>query len=195
MEDARLLQLRRTFQQHAPVSAERYEGAREAAVALMIRPRAELEILLIKRAEYETDPWSGHMALPGGRRDATDDDLLHTALREAREEVGIEVLRDAHLIGGLDEVSPRNPRLPPFIITPYVFGVHPDSTPVIDTREVEAAIWVPVSALRDKSSASEILISLEGTSRSFPSFKYGEYIIWGLTHRIISQFLEISDGL
>ena len=195
MDDARLIQLRNVFEQHAPVIADRYPGAREAAVALMIRPREELEILLIKRAEYETDPWSGHMALPGGRRDQTDEDLVHTALRETREEVGITVTRDAHLIGGLDEVSPRNPRLPPFIITPYVFGVAADTTPVIDTREVDAAIWVPVSALRNESAASEILISLEGTARSFPSFKYGDYIIWGLTHRIISQFLELTEGL
>jgi 8-oxo-dGTP pyrophosphatase MutT (NUDIX family) len=195
MDEARFIQLRRAFEQHAARTAERYEGAREAAVALLIRAQEELEVLLIKRAEHESDPWSGHVALPGGRRDPTDDDLLQTALRETEEEVGVAITRDMQLLGALDEVSPRNPRLPPIIIAPFAFGVPIDTTPVIDTKEVEAAIWVPLSALRDESAASEILITLEGGSHAFPSLIYGDYVIWGLTHRIIVQFLEITDGL
>ena len=195
MDPAHLTQLRELLQQHTYSAAERYEGAREAAVALLLRSHEELELLLIKRAEHEADPWSGHMALPGGRRDDNDSDLLHTAIRETAEEVGITTSRDLQYIGPLDEVSPRNPRLPPLIIAPFVFAVAPDTTPVIDAREVEAAIWVPVSALRDEAAASEILISLEGGSRAFPSLRYGEYVIWGLTHRILTQFLEITKGL
>src|ERR687892_1966490 len=103
MDDPRLIQLRRLFEQHSPRTAERYDGAREAAVALLIRAREELELLLIKRAEQEADPWSGHVALPGGRRDDDDEDLQHTALREAAEEVGITIDRGAQLIGALDE--------------------------------------------------------------------------------------------
>jgi 8-oxo-dGTP pyrophosphatase MutT (NUDIX family) len=195
MDPARLTHLRDLLQQHSYCAAERYEGAREAAVALLLRSHEELELLLIKRAEHETDPWSGHMALPGGRRDDTDEDLLHTAMRETAEEVGITTTRDLQYLGALDEVSPRNPQLPPLIIAPFVFAVPPETTPVIDAREVEAAIWVPVSALRDQGAASEILISLEGGSRAFPSLRYGEYVIWGLTHRILTQFLEITKDL
>src|SRR5688500_19473207 len=116
MDDARMAELRRVFQNHSVQVAERYEGSKEAAVALLLRAHEELELLLIKRAEQESDPWSGHVALPGGRRDAEDPDLLHTALREAEEEVGITASRDLQLIGALDEVSPRNPRLPPLIL-------------------------------------------------------------------------------
>jgi 8-oxo-dGTP pyrophosphatase MutT (NUDIX family) len=195
MDDARFSALRHAFEHYAPRIADRYEGAREAAVALLVRAHDELEILLIKRAEHESDPWSGHMALPGGRRDHADSDLLHTALRETEEEVGVAISRDMQLLGALDEVSPRNPRLPPIIISPFAFAVPVDTTPVIDTSEVEAAIWVPLSALRDESAASEILITLEGGSRAFPSLTYGEYVIWGLTHRILLQFLEITEGL
>jgi 8-oxo-dGTP pyrophosphatase MutT (NUDIX family) len=195
MDDVRFAQLRRAFEQHTPRAAERYEGAREAAVAVLVRAHAELELLLIKRAEHEADPWSGHMALPGGRRSHNDEDLLHTAVRETEEEVGVAIRREMQLIGALDEVSPRNPRLPSLIIAPFVFAVPVDTTPVIDTREVEAAIWVPVSALRNESAASEILISLEGSSRAFPSLRYGDYVIWGLTHRILVRFLEITAGL
>lgn len=195
MDDPRLQQLRRIFEDHVPRMAERYDGAREAAVALLVRPAVELELLLIKRAEHEADPWSGHMALPGGRRDDNDVDLLHTALREAAEEVGITLEGGAQLLGGLDEVSPRNPRLPPLIIAPFVFAVPPDTTAVIDPREVEAAIWVPASALRDESAVSEILITLESGSLTLPSLRYGEYVIWGLTHRILIQFLSMTSEL
>jgi 8-oxo-dGTP pyrophosphatase MutT (NUDIX family) len=191
MDDVRFQQLRRVLTTYAPRTAERYEGAREAAVALIIRAQQELELLLIKRAEHEKDPWSGHMALPGGRRDRQDADLLRTAQRETEEEVGVPLRTNGELIGRLDEVSPRNPRLPPIIIAPFIFAVSSDTTPVIDTREVEAAIWVPFSALRDESAASEILITLEGGSRAFPSLVYGEYVIWGLTHRIVTQFFEL----
>ena len=193
MNDTRFHELRRVFAQYSPTTAERYEGVREAAVALLIRPGEELELLLIKRAEHETDPWSGHVALPGGRRDDADEDLLRTAMRETREEVGVPLSTDGQLIGRLDEVSPRHPRLPPIIIAPFIFAVPLDTTPIIDSREVEAAIWVPFSALRDESAASEILITLEGGSRAFPSLIYGEYVIWGLTHRILTRFLEIID--
>jgi 8-oxo-dGTP pyrophosphatase MutT (NUDIX family) len=195
MDDPRLAQLRRVFEQHSPLIADRYDGAREAAVAVLVRAHEELEILLIKRAEHESDPWSGHVALPGGRRDDNDEDLMHTALREAAEEVGITIERGASLVGGLDEVSPRTPRLPPLIIAPFVFAVPADTTPVIDTREVEAAIWVPLSALRDESAVSEILITLEGGSLAFPSLKYRDYVIWGLTHRILVQFLELTRAV
>jgi 8-oxo-dGTP pyrophosphatase MutT (NUDIX family) len=195
MDDVRFTHLRRIFAQQSPQLAERYDGAREAAVALLIRAHDELEVLLIKRAVHEWDPWSGHMALPGGRRDQEDADLLHTAVRETEEEVGVAIRREMQYIGALDEVSPRNPRLPPIIIAPFVFVVPLDTTPVIDTREVEAAIWVPISALRDESAASEILITLEGGSRAFPSLRYGEYVIWGLTHRILMRFLELTQGL
>lgn len=194
MNDTRFHELRRVFAQYSPSTAERYPGVREAAVALLIRPGEELELLLIKRAEHETDPWSGHVALPGGRRDDSDEDLLRTAMRETEEEVGVPLSTDGQLIGRLDEVSPRHYRLPPIIIAPFIFAVPLHTTPVIDSREVEAAIWVPFSALRDESAASEILITLEGGSRAFPSLIYGEYVIWGLTHRILTRFLEIIDG-
>jgi 8-oxo-dGTP pyrophosphatase MutT (NUDIX family) len=195
MDDPRFATLRDIFQRRPHLVAERYEGAREAAVAVLLRSNEELEVLLIKRAEHEADPWSGHVALPGGRRDQADPDLLHTAIRETTEEVGITTRRELQLLGALDELSPRNPRLPPLIIAPFAFAVPRDTTPTIDTREVEAAIWVPLSELRNESAASEILITLEGGSRSFPSLKYGDYVIWGLTHRILTQFLEMSDGL
>src|SRR5690606_38544094 len=134
----------------------------------------------------ETDPWSGHMALPGGRRDPTDPDLVATAFREADEETGVALARYGHLLGMLDELHPRNPRLPSVTVAPFVVGVPPDTTAKPDEQEVSAALWVPLSALRAPEARDEILVELEEGPRAFPSFRYGEHVIWGLTHRILS---------
>lgn len=171
--------------------APRDPGTREAAVALLLRPRSELELLLIKRAEHELDPWSGHMALPGGRREGHDPDLLGTALREAQEEIGVAVPREAHL-GTLDEVGPRTPRLPPIVIAPFVFVVPPDASASPDPAEVEAALWVPLRALFDEAAADELILELEGGRLTFPAIRYQQHIIWGLTHRILEQFLALA---
>lgn len=189
-DDPRIRALQHTLEQHPATAVSRRPEDREAAVAVLVRPHDELEILLIKRAEHEQDPWSGHMALPGGRRAATDADLIATALRETEEETHVPLRRIGALLGRLDEVAPATPRLPPLMIAPFVLGVPPGTQAAPDGREVDATLWVPISALRDEGAVSELLVELgEGGSRRFPSLNYGEYVIWGLTHRILTQFL------
>ncbi len=189
--DPRIARMKQALQHRPAVAVPREGPVREAAVALLVRPREQLEVLLIKRSEHETDPWSGHMALPGGRREPDDVDLFATALREAHEEIGIRA-RETDRLGALDEVTPRTPRLPPIVIAPFVLAVPPDADARPDPVEVEAAIWVPLPALADTRAADELIIELEGLRRSFPAFRYQDYVIWGLTHRILEQFLELA---
>ena len=94
------------------------ESLARASVLLAVRPTDPLELLLIRRAEKEGDPWSGHMALPGGRHQAGDPDLLSTALRETREEVGL-VVPPAAVLGELVEVRPqmRRARIPITVVS------------------------------------------------------------------------------
>lgn len=192
-DDARLIALRHAFERRPAAAAPRRPQDREAAVALVLRPREELEVLLIKRAERETDPWSGHMALPGGRRSPNDADLLATAARETEEETHLPLARVGTLIGRLDDVAPGNPRLPPIIIAPFVLAVPPGTTARPDGIEVDATLWVPLTALREKDAVSELLIELgSGESRTFPSLQYREYVIWGLTHGILTTFLDVA---
>jgi len=190
--DPRLARLRAVLEQRPARRAARSPGVREAAVAVVLRPRESIEVLLIQRAIQENDPWSGHMAFPGGRRDPDDPDLIATAFRETSEETGVPLARTGKLIGALDEVAPANPRLPPILIAPFVTSVPPDTDAVPNPREVQAAIWVPLPALRDESAATSILVRLEGGSLSFPALRYGDYEIWGLTRRILLQFLEVA---
>lgn len=160
---------------------------------MLVRPRETLEVLLIRRAELHGDPWSGHVALPGGRRSDGDSDLLATACRETHEEVGIPIDRVGTFVGALDEVSPVSRLLPPIVVAPFVLAVPPETTATPDPREVQAAFWVPVDALRDRSAASEILIEGDAGPLSFPSVTYEDYVIWGLTYNILRQFMETID--
>src|SRR6186713_2279177 len=106
----------------AQARSRELEQPRRAAVALVLAPssagEATLSLLLVRRSEREGDPWSGHMALPGGHAHPEDADLLHTARRETLEEVGVD-LAGAELLGQLDDVSPM--RSSDMAVRPFVF--------------------------------------------------------------------------
>ncbi|MCG6987771.1 MAG: CoA pyrophosphatase [Gemmatimonadetes bacterium] len=162
----------------------------QAAVSVVLRGRERLDLLLIKRARSERDPWSGHMALPGGRRDASDESLLDTAVRETLEETGIDLESVGVHLGRLDEVVPRSVRLPKLVIAPFVFGVAGDVSARVASREVDAVHWVTLEKLRAPETRREVEIPLPGGARTFPCFDVASEIVWGLTHRILTQFLE-----
>lgn len=163
----------------------------QAAVSLVIRSSARLELLLIKRARSERDPWSGHMALPGGRRDATDTSLVATAIRETREETGLDLADAGRHLGHLEEVATRSPRLPRLTIAPFVFGVGEDAHANADSSEVDAVHWVSLDDLRAPGSQEDVEIPLPGETRSFPCFRVAGEPVWGLTFRILKQFLDV----
>lgn len=163
-----------------------------AAVALVLRPgdAGELELLMIKRADYEGDPWSGHVALPGGRQEPDDVSLERTAIRETWEETAIDIERDGAIVGVLDEVSPRTPTVRRVIVRPYVAAVVPDVA-IVESPEVAAAFWVPLSALRETAAWITAEVVAHGQSLTVPAFTHGEYVVWGLTERILRRFLDL----
>jgi 8-oxo-dGTP pyrophosphatase MutT (NUDIX family) len=133
-DDPRIARQRRAFETRPALAPTRSPDLREAAVGLIVRPRDALEVLLIRRAELAGDPWSGHVALPGGRRAPDDPQLLDPACRETEEEVGVPQRRIGTFIGALDEVAPSSPLLPPIVVAPFVLAVPPDTTAVPDPR-------------------------------------------------------------
>jgi 8-oxo-dGTP pyrophosphatase MutT (NUDIX family) len=169
-------------------------GARRAAVALILRAGegGGLKLLMIKRAVHEGDPWSGHVALPGGRRERGDPSLEHTAIRETLEETGIDLSREGRILGALDELHPRTPVLPPIVITPFVAALAGDPAVVL-SPEVAEAFWVPLEALRNPAATREVVLQLTTGPRTVRSFQHRDYTIWGLTERVLRQFLSYLE--
>jgi 8-oxo-dGTP pyrophosphatase MutT (NUDIX family) len=163
---------------------------RRAAILLALRMSAsgEPEVLMIKRADAERDPWSGHVALPGGRMEPDDADLAATAIRETWEETGVDIARDGRLLGALDDVTPRSPTLTPMVIRPYVALVRAD-VEIVPSHEVAAAFWVPLSALRATESWGTGNVRVRDGERRVSVFRHGPYTVWGLTERVLRQFL------
>jgi 8-oxo-dGTP pyrophosphatase MutT (NUDIX family) len=158
-----------------------------AAVALVISPSPD-SLLLIRRADREGDPWSGHMALPGGRREPEDLDLLATVIREVSEEVGMPLDR-GQLVSPLDDVIPRTPTLPPVAVRPYLFQI-PSRPPLVLNSEVSSAAWVPIDLLLDPQTYRSVRLELRGETRDFPAYHLEDAFVWGMTERILTGFLD-----
>jgi 8-oxo-dGTP pyrophosphatase MutT (NUDIX family) len=171
-----------------PPRQEDAPDLRWAAVALILAPGAERgeELLLIRRALRDGDPWSGHVALPGGRRDPADADLLGTALRETWEETGIELPREACL-GQLDDLSPRRATPLGIAVRPFVFSV--GSRPLLRlSSEVAAELWTPLAQLRAERAIAQV--DVRGSLREEPAVMLGGAVLWGMTLRILDGFFE-----
>jgi 8-oxo-dGTP pyrophosphatase MutT (NUDIX family) len=159
-------------------------GRRQASVALMLRERnLGLELLVIRRAENECDPWSGHMALPGGGREPGDESFYDTALRETLEEIAID-LDEGRFLGRLDDMGPRT--MPgQLVVSTIVVAIDAEPGP-LDTHEVSEAFWVPVDRLVDEE------VEIPDFPGSWPALTYKDhYVIWGLTHRILTQLWSL----
>ncbi|HYO62291.1 MAG TPA: CoA pyrophosphatase [Pyrinomonadaceae bacterium] len=176
-------------------------GWRQAAVALILRRNAgAADLLVIKRADDPRDHWSGHLALPGGRREPSDADLSFTAVRETLEEVGMDLSAGGRVLGRLDTITPRSPLVPPISVTPYVALAPPayhvaaeGGTPSALTLsdEVDAAFWVPVSFLRRNGASEVFRLVVEEEEREWPAYATDYGLIWGLTERILTTFLKL----
>ena len=172
---------------HAEMGADRIH----AAVSVVLREGAELELLLIRRAESEGDPWSGQMALPGGRWDPVDTSLLHTAIRETHEETAVDLQNRGRALGRLEGMVPATQRLPAITIFPFVFGVPAQTQAEVFSHEIQEVLWVPLATLLDPETMGSVEIALgEGQTRDFPCWRVGERVIWGLTYRILTRFFQ-----
>lgn len=175
-----------------PVDAEALDETRLAAVVAVLRVvEGTAELLFIKRSEHEGDPWSGHMAFPGGRHEPEDRALEDTARRETFEELALDLSR-GRVLGRLDDLAPRNAALPPILIRPFV-AVVPADVIFSPSEEVAATFWVPLAVLRHEDTRAEHVITINGARSRFPGFRVEQHIVWGLTERIVQQLLSLLD--
>jgi len=188
-----IAQLTERIARHTPEEKDE-AGIRRAAVALILRlgeKSEEPEIFFIQRAHYETDPWSGQVAFPGGREETSDKSLMDTAIRETREETGIDIGRDGVIIGQLDDLRPQTARLPSIVVRPFVALVGHQSDPVLSS-EVADSFWVPLAMLRDGTGWRDTIVTAGGLEFTRRAFHHGEFVVWGMTERILSHFLSIA---
>jgi 8-oxo-dGTP pyrophosphatase MutT (NUDIX family) len=169
------------------------EDERRAAVAMVLREvEGAPHVLFIERARHDGDPWSGHMAFPGGRVDPGDPGPLAAAFRETQEEVGLD-LSGAQLLGRLDDLhGHRGAGVPRLVISAFVYRLDSAEPPPLTINyEVEEAFWFPV---RDLLEPRNHVLYPARDALEFPGIQVGEpdrHIVWGLTYSFLESFFEV----
>tara|TARA_B110000977_G_C10937739_1_gene439644 strand:+ start:230 stop:853 length:624 start_codon:yes stop_codon:yes gene_type:complete len=177
----------------------RYWSKRSAvAIVLDKHASADASILMIKRAEHKGDPWSGHMAFPGGRCEAFDKNGLATAKREMHEEVGFDIDDAEHKplkgewLGRLSDVSTSRRVTPKaMVVTPYVFSVA-DKPILEENYEVAETVWIPLTYISDINNRSIHSIKFKQKTINLPCYRYDGKVIWGMSLSMIDEILRLS---
>jgi 8-oxo-dGTP pyrophosphatase MutT (NUDIX family) len=170
-------------------------GARVAAIALVLLEHdGSLDALLIERAQRDGDPWSGHIALPGGHVDPGDVGLHATAERETLEEVGLDLSRAGERMGRLSDSAPV--RGVPIAVRPFVYLLQARPALTLNA-EVRRSLWVPVAPLQRGELRTTYSLSRAGQQLEFPAWDIDGGVVWGLTYRVLAEFLakfELVSG-
>ena len=170
------------------------EVTRRAAVAIVLHEaQDELCLLMIRRAQREGDPWSGHMAFPGGRRDPDDIDDRFCAIRETREEIALDLDALGCEVCALGEVNTgwRADR-PEMLVAPFIYRV--EQLPELDLNyEVDAVVSVPLRFLMDRSNRVPLAWEWRGTQVESDSYLYRDNRIWGLSLMMIDELIEAAE--
>ena len=174
-----------------PVRTEASDRPR-AAVAVVLAPNPD-SILLIRRAEREGDRWSGQLGFPGGRWSAGDPDLLVTATRETREEVGLDLSVDA-LIGTLDDLAPSTAVLPPILVRPFVFSRRSQESLILNA-EVALAWWQPLEPLLQPEALQPVELGRHGTLVRTMGYHLEQGVLWGMSERILRPMLGMLASI
>lgn len=144
------------------------------------------EVLLVRRATRVGDPWSGHIAFPGGRRDPDDRDSTETAIRETREEVGLDLTERP--IGRLSAYLTRTHRAwRPMAVDPIGFE-WAGKADMVFNHEVAEAFWVPLQALREGPRVRRIW-QVGAIGVPMPAWDWEGHVIWGLTYAMLRELL------
>ena len=167
-------------------------GDSNAAVALILDSAASTndpDIVFIERARVLGDPWSGHIAFPGGRREPGDQLSLDTAVRETEEEIGVD-LSAGQLLGQLDDLTGR--RSHHLVVSCFVFMMS-SVGPFRQNHEVADVFTLPISRLLETKRQTEVQYEA-WQGQVFPAIRLSDHeepIVWGLTYRFLENFFTL----
>lgn len=162
---------------------------RAAVAAIFRRGGRGAELLLIQRAQREGDPWSGQMAFPGGRTDPHDPTPVATAVRETREEIGLE-LDDKHAVGTLAELDGGRATNRLVLVSAHGFWLEGQRPLLTTNHEVADVVWTPLTDLIDRNR--HIDYYYPPASTTFPGIQLDDenQVLWGLTLRFVSSLFD-----
>jgi 8-oxo-dGTP pyrophosphatase MutT (NUDIX family) len=163
------------------------EGFTEACVLLPLFVKDGHCWLLFMRRTDTVEYHKGEVSFPGGAVDEGDTSWEHTAKRETFEEVGVKQ-GDIEILGQLDDMTTMMSR---FIVHPFVGVVPFPYDFILNRREVERLIQVPIQFFLDAPQPQPVSIEYEGEVFETPAYVYESTIIWGATERILENFLSI----
>lgn len=156
--------------------------------------QGEMSLLMIKRVAKEGDPWSGDMAFPGGCHQKGDQCLIHTAIRETWEEVGVDLHQSAKFVVRLsDQLTRSHSVLKPMIVAPYLFHIAKPYALRLNPKEVEGAVWIPLGFFADKNVRGKMDWKLGRLNFKLPCYWFQGKRIWGLSLRIIDELVRLYD--
>lgn len=167
------------FLLHAPGPVVSHPAGRQAAVLIPVTAREKPGLLLTRRSR-ELRKHAGQVAFPGGMQDESDASLIATALREAREEVGILPDR-VRVIGQLPAVISSTG----FHVTPVVGIIPPDTALQLNPDEVESAFEMPLEEALRLNRYAALNVQRAGEPHAVWLSIYQEYLVWGMTAAII----------
>ncbi|HEY3382259.1 MAG TPA: CoA pyrophosphatase [Vicinamibacterales bacterium] len=169
--------------------AEEVDGRAAAVAAVLHEGRAGVELLFIRRARRRGDPWSGHMAWPGGKREPNDGAMIECAIRETCEEVGLDLAADGELLGRLSVVRFQGTGAKGLrAIVPYVFCVArlPDLRP---SAEVQETVWIPLTYFTGWATRRPWVWAARWLPQVPPAYRYEGRLVWGLTQWMLADLI------
>jgi len=177
---------------HRAKDLPRVADRRRAAVAAILRyQRRAPDVLLMRRVERPGDRWSGQVSFPGGREEEEDDDLLETAMREVREEVGLDLTASARLLGRIDPIrAMARGKVLPMSIMPFVF-LQTRAQEIELGQEAVGTFWFPLDLAASGEIDDTYHWKLGSVELDLPCWSYRGHVVWGLTHRMLANFLEL----
>ena len=159
-----------------------------AGVMLLLYPKDDGYSILLNKRSDTVDHHRGEVSFPGGRRDESDASLLHTALRETHEEIGVRP-EDVEVLGKLAEVA----TISRYAVSAFA-GAIPEAYRFTPSRaEVAEIIELPAGPLIDGAFDRNETRLVDDRPVRWPSYAYDGHVIWGATARVLDRFVELMS--